>query len=338
MVSLDDYKRQVECAYGGEQYSARDNGAVMRHLRLGQRKRKLDGQWTFGRLNSQNGYLHISGKRVHRIVATGFYGEPPEPEYVVDHIDTNRQNNRPENIRWITRLENALNNPVTRKKIEYLCGSIEAFLEKPSMLNELQGEPNIKWMRAVTPEEAENCRVRMSTWVRIKSKAKSTSHAVQSRQSFDERAYKPLQKWEVGLAGELGLELALTPGCAQYMWRADAYFPCCPQVAGQNAVDDYFHNLTPGAVLALSEHEDFCPMLTVFKAKVIQKRSSIVVMCERADSKWSIVWIMLDEKSQHFIHFVLGIYVSKEDAEMEFSTKDENTDFWSEGYASFGVR
>lgn len=48
-------------------------------------------------------------------IATAFHGEPPSPQYVVDHIDTNCRNNRPENLRWLTRLENALMNPITRK-------------------------------------------------------------------------------------------------------------------------------------------------------------------------------------------------------------------------------
>ncbi len=161
-VSVDGFQRQVDCIYDGERYSVRDNGAVLRHPREGKRPRPTDGKWTFGKLNSQNGYLCISQKRIHRIIATAFHSTPPALAYVVDHIDTNRQNNRPENLRWITRLENALNNPVTRKKIEYLCGSIEAFLEDPSMLKDFQGDPNFKWMRTVTPEEAKNCMTRMS--------------------------------------------------------------------------------------------------------------------------------------------------------------------------------
>lgn len=35
---------------------------------------------------------------------------------IVDHIDTNRCNKRSENLSWLTRLENAFNNPYTRNK------------------------------------------------------------------------------------------------------------------------------------------------------------------------------------------------------------------------------
>ena len=45
---------------------------------------------------------------VHRIVATAFHGEQPSEKHIVDHIDTNRRNNRAENLRWITRLDNLL--------------------------------------------------------------------------------------------------------------------------------------------------------------------------------------------------------------------------------------
>ena len=130
-VDINIFSEEIECNFKDEHYSVRDNGAVFRHCRPGQNKRKNDNTWTFGNENTTNPYLHISGVRVHRIVATAFHGEPPDPKYVVDHIDTNCRNNRPENLRWLTRLENALNNPVTRKKIIYLCGSLEAFLENP---------------------------------------------------------------------------------------------------------------------------------------------------------------------------------------------------------------
>lgn len=57
--------------------------------------------------------------------------EQPSEKHIVDHIDTNRRNNRADNLRWITRLDNILNNPVTRRRIEIAYGSIDAFFENP---------------------------------------------------------------------------------------------------------------------------------------------------------------------------------------------------------------
>jgi hypothetical protein len=251
---------------------------------------------------------------------------------VVDHIDSNCRNNRPENLRWLSRLENALKNPATRKKIEYLCGSIEAFLENPSMLNELLGNSNIKWMRTVTKEEAKNCLMRMSLWANSDNKLRSSTGTINRQSSFSERVFRPIQKWEVGLDREPGLELARTPWCAQYMWRADAYFPCCPQDFGTDRLSDYFQNLKIGVVFAYSDYEEFCPKLTVIESVILKDRSSILVMCERSDHKWSIVGIKLDERSKHFIHFIIGSYSSKVEANKAFCNKKELNDFGSDRY------
>ena len=129
MVSIDDYNEVKDCIYKDEHYSVRDNGAIMRHQREGMRKRKLDEVWSFGTPNIVTGYMDFCGERVHRIVATAFHGQAPSDQHVVDHIDTNRQNNRPENLRWLTKLENILANEITLKKVEMICGSVEAFFE-----------------------------------------------------------------------------------------------------------------------------------------------------------------------------------------------------------------
>lgn len=154
---INDYKEIKECVYKEERYSVRDNGAIMRHLREGKKPRIDDGIWTFGKKNETNGYMYLGSHRVHIIVATAFLGERDSKVYVVDHIDTNRCNNRIENLHWFTRLENAINNPITRNKIIYLCGSIEAFIENPNILRERlrhAKEPSLEWMRTVTREEA----------------------------------------------------------------------------------------------------------------------------------------------------------------------------------------
>jgi len=87
--------REVNCTYKEERYSVRENGEVLRHTRDGKRSRPTDNKWTFGKPNEQASYMEIASVRVHRIVATAFHGEPPTKEHVVDHIDTNRRNNRP---------------------------------------------------------------------------------------------------------------------------------------------------------------------------------------------------------------------------------------------------
>lgn len=166
MVDLKDFKRETECVYKNERYLVRDNGAVLRYPVDGKRARPTDNNWTFGKLNIKSGYLEIASVRIHRIVATAFHSEPPTKEHVVDHIDTNKQNNRPENLRWITRLENILLNPITARRIELICGSIEAFLADPSKFRDKFPDPNYKWMCAVSVEEAEVSLKRMQSWAK----------------------------------------------------------------------------------------------------------------------------------------------------------------------------
>ena len=168
MIDVNDaYAREVECEYKGEKYRVRDNGAICRLSREGKPKRAKDDVWTFGE-KIDRGYAKFCGESVHRIVAVAFLGEPPTKQHVVDHIDTNRQNNRPENLRWLTKLENILQNPYTKAKIEFLCGSVESFLENPSQLKGHESEDaNFAWMRAVTPEEAKNTLV---NWEKMLSK------------------------------------------------------------------------------------------------------------------------------------------------------------------------
>ena len=151
----EDYVEVMECDYKGEHYSVRDNGAIMRHAK--ERKRPKDNKWTFGQKDPASGYMRFCNEAVHRIVATAFHGEAPSAQHVVDHIDTNHCNNRPTNLRWLTKLENILLNEITRAKVEYICGSIEAFLANPQLLFGHESEdPNFAWMKAVTREEAAN--------------------------------------------------------------------------------------------------------------------------------------------------------------------------------------
>lgn len=104
--NLNDFDREVVCTYKNETYSVRDNGSVLRHSKKGKLKRKNDDTWTFGEIK-KNGFREIAGERVHRIVAIAFLGEPPSPQHIINHRDTNQQNNRPENLCWKEKIENA---------------------------------------------------------------------------------------------------------------------------------------------------------------------------------------------------------------------------------------
>ena len=259
MVSVDEYNETKDCIYKDEHYSVRDNGAVMRHPREGKRLRKDDNVWTFGKPNEKTGYMEIAGQRVHRIVAFAFLGDPPTEQHVVDHIDTNRRNNRPENLRWLTRLENALNNPITRARIENLCGSIEVFLADPSVLRGHEKiDPNFNWMRTVSPEEARVSLERLTNWAKEHPKPQggSLGEWVFQEQKRGSRPYIPLhyqqpKPVELEPADTRPIETkSLTPNAIQLDWKHPVEFPCCPQQVTGKPLETYHANLKEGKIFS----------------------------------------------------------------------------------------
>lgn len=311
---LNDFKEIKECSYKGELYSVRDNGAILRHAREGKKRRKDDDTWTFGKPNWKTGYMEIGTERVHRIVAFAFLGEPPTPQHIVDHIDTNRRNNRPQNLRWLTKLENALNNPITRKKIEYLCGSIEAFVKDPSIIEEFVNDnPNYEWMRPVTVEEAEAAYETLSKWAEKKNDRKSFGG------SFGEWIYKPYNKIEnrttlgtnnyinrvysqksniTGVIPQVdNLTESLTPHAVQKDWRTPTEFPLCPSQIEDRTLIAYMNNLKKGEIISRNQYavhfiDDFA----------LCRDNSIVIRThsEEGMKRFSIITITLEDGK--FVH------------------------------------
>ena len=284
MVSIEDYNEVKECDYKEEHYSARDNGAIMRHQREGMRKRQLDGVWSFGTFNAATGYLDFCGERVHRIVATAFHGEPPTDQHVVDHIDTNRCNNRPENLRWLTKLENILNNEITRKKVELICGSIEAFLENPQLLYGHESLDNFSWMKSVYKEEAKYCLENWNHWAKT---AKPNPNYKKTENNIGDWMYNssqvpypednPLMRWDVKEQMNSAfpetqvrtenydfepeemepLETqSLTQNAVQLGWKTPSTFPCCPQNFSGNPLEAYMANLEEGEIFSSNKYGD----------------------------------------------------------------------------------
>lgn len=87
--------------------------------------RKHGGHFLSTQINHSNGYemahLMLNGKRtakyVHIIVAESFIPNPLHKKEV-DHIDTNKTNNRLDNLRWCTRSENCRNEITYARMVE----------------------------------------------------------------------------------------------------------------------------------------------------------------------------------------------------------------------------
>ncbi|MBP6014314.1 MAG: HNH endonuclease [Alphaproteobacteria bacterium] len=276
---LHCFEEERAAEYKGERYCVRNNGAILRLSRAGARLRKWDEIWTFGMLNKQTGYLAISDHVVHRIVAVAFHGDAPSAGHVVDHIDTNRRNNRPENLRWVTRLENILLNPITRARIEFAYGSLEAFFANPGSAS----VPNMEWMRTVTKEEAAQSLARLRKWAE-EGKAPvggTLGDWVFARRSrtIPEPDPEPLDK------------PSLTVGAIQRRWRTPTEFPLCPQTMSHAVLDEYLSRLSVGAIVARNQHGES----TVVEAGMAAGGAlSIVCKTPSGIKNWSVVRVFVE--------------------------------------------
>jgi hypothetical protein len=313
MVGLTEYKIQINCDYKGERYSVRDNGSVLRFPLDHSRSRPTDNKWTFGKLNNKTGYLEIASVRIHRIVATAFHGDPTTKEYVVDHIDTNKQNNRPDNLRWVTRLENILLNPITAKRIEIVCGSIEIFLANPLKFRDKFREPKYDWMRAVGIEEARLSKERLLAWAK-------TDKPLQSL-SLDEWIYKrsgSTQRTEY-FEQEIEFINSLTPNAVQRArnWKTPSEFPLCPQGNSHNPIAEYSSKLNVGYVFSRNQFTS-----SIIESFAISKAGDTLwIICKSCDENpikpFSLSEIIF--QNNVFVHNSLGTFFEKIGAEKQFT-------------------
>ena len=320
MVDINDYREEKSCVYKNEEYLVRDNGAVLRKTRPNKKARKLDNEWTFGRLNPKTGYLEIACVRVHRIVAFAFHGEPPTNEHIVDHIDTNRQNNRPSNLRWITRLENIVLNEATRKKIEYRTGvSIYEFLENPSTYREALDDPNFSWMRSVTEEEGKACLENVKRWTNSipkvnQSDAKIGEWIYQSRGVAHRanpiehtRSKHSMPEWNSSIID------SLTPLAKQRNWITPTIFVCCPAEIDGSPILCYLNNLSEDAIFTENQHGKS----TIVKYATIDNNAIVIITTILSSTKpFGLVKVSFE--NGYYLHTNLGSFFTEEGAEKEF--------------------
>lgn len=313
MVNVNHFEKECDCIYKDEQYSVRDNGAVLRHAPNNKLPRPTDNNWTFGKLNSKTGYLEIASVRVHRIVATAFHKEPPTKEHVVDHIDTNKQNNRPDNLRWVTRLENILLNPITARRIELVCGSVEAFLANPSKFRDKFPDPNYEWMCSVSREEAQASKERLLAW--------AESDKPLQGGSLGEWIYNRSVSSQVTdyVVKELEFINSLTSNAVQKVrnWKTPSEFPCCPQENAHNPIADYTANLEVGNVFSRNQYASSI----IDRFAISKDENTLWIMCKSGDENPIKPYSLAEITYQNnvFVHNSLGTFFEKDGAEKQFT-------------------
>lgn len=266
---LEIYTEERECDYKDRHYKVRDNGSVLRLPKDPAKTRKGDNEWTFGTFNKRNGYLFIGTHQVHRIVATAFHGNPESGTDIVDHIDTDRQNNRPENLRWTTKLQNALN-PATKKKLELMTGMpIEEILKDMSILKEYNLPREYQWLGAVSKEESQRTLQNMKAWTAKPYKRPETPYKPNTEilRPVSPRNISPLRPSPYEMNHVLGAHeseddglpagciRSLTPNALERGWKAPYEFPFCPQQGGD--LKSYFDAIKIGEEVAIGKGYSF---------------------------------------------------------------------------------
>lgn len=326
---LNQFTEFKTCEYNGRKYIVRDNGAVYRIRRDDGRLSPLDEKWTFGRFDKSTGYMFISEERVHRIVCTAFHGVPVGDMNIVDHIDINKSNNRQENLRWVTPFENLLLNPITRAKIETICGSVENFLKSPALLFGHEAEDkNFSWMRTVTKNEAE---LTLKRWLEWASKPidqrrsrgsgpgewiyKETQTVSKNRESNNRRFSWPQPEWS------LPIKDSLTHGAKQIDWRPVTEFFLCPGEGQERTLQSYLNNLVEGKPFSQSR---FKYGDAVFKCGYNPSDDAIIVITENRrilksgiGKPWEVWRIYIEDG--YFVHQHIRRYSDSNGAERDFT-------------------
>jgi hypothetical protein len=310
--SIHDFSREVNCTYKEEQYSVRDNGEVLKYPLAGKRQRPTDNQWTFGKPNDKTGYMEIASVRVHRIVATAFHGAPPTKEHVCDHIDTNKRNNRSENLRWVTRLENILLNPITAKRIAIVCGSVEAFLADPSKFRDMFYNQDFKWMSTVSIQEAQISLERMLAWAKSD---KLPSGGSLGKWIFNRTTWQN-QVTKLNLDPDFPIiVISKTLNAVQCNWSVPSEFPCCPQESTE-PISDYAERLKEGSVFCRNDVYSS----VVSKSVISEDRQSIYVLTENPEENAIKGWHLakITHEKNLFVHETLGSFFTQEGAEKQY--------------------
>ncbi len=294
---INTFSETRTCTYKDDTYDVRDNGAILRRRRPNGRHRKLDGFWTYGKKDDKSGYAKFGSEPVHRIVASAFHGQPPTRQHIVDHIDTNRMNNRPANLRWITKLENILLNPITLKRIIEAYGSVEEFFADPSKPKAKPLAGQFDWMRTVSASEAAASREKLENWAKG---TKSSSGGSLGEWLFEHRSrVEPPQLPEI--------TRSLTEGALQANWVTPSQFPLCPKQSTGGSLAEYSSALTFGATFSSNEYgKSF-----VVEGSPDLRSNCVVVVCRIENApinNWGITTIYFHDGN--FIHENKGTFIS----------------------------
>ncbi|MBD5406452.1 MAG: hypothetical protein HDR56_02400 [Treponema sp.] len=314
--NINNFILEKTCTYKGETYSARDNGAVMRHETECSRKRNIDGTWTFGNLDDK-GFLQIGGEKINRIVATAFQGVPPNEQYVVFHKNYNSQDNRAKNLCWVTKFEFKILQPNIQSQLRILTNKkIEEILSDIAILQTIDA-PNLNWMKSVTQTEADKC---LQKYIDLK---------FSTPQEIEELDWNSLDSRKKVKMINPDFRESLTPKAVVRGNMIPSYFPCCPQEEAKNPLLAYYEKLQSGNVYYMNSHYK----TLILEAAFYEEKQQIIVKCKSGDGEeaikpWSVGIITFE--NGFYVHSLYKTCFEKKSADKYFTILQDKE--WTGGY------
>lgn len=330
-----------ECRWKDEIYLVREDGFIYRMPKEGSRKRKLDERWTPGSVDASTGYCKFGTERAHLIVATAFHGERDTKKFIVEHIDGNRAFNAPSNLRWVSKLQAALDNPDNiQKLLIYFPNGLQEFLDNPSLLKQRGCVfPEISWMAGITSSEAKEA------YAASKNENLESFHNPivnkPDRDSSDEK-FEPFKEGE-NIAeflryseretkhhSDMGNFLAFipeeedwkcfmtespTPLVLQDNWITPTEFPYCPDNIDGKTLTVYHDSLPVNGLFCKNEKWES----QVLEKALSEDKTKLWVLTENPEGpkKWALSKIYI--KEGYIVHCAVRTFFSKEGAEKEFT-------------------
>ena len=225
----------------------------------------------------------------------------------MDHADTNRRNNRPENLCWRTRLENILLNPITRHRVELAYGSVDNFFENPGRPISGKLHPNFEWMRSVTKEESAVSKRRLLDWAK--------SQGMPSGGTLGEWLYKSQTKQYAEEPEPDDFIESRTPGAIHKNWKTPTEFPLCPSEISASVLEEYRARLEQGEVFSRNDFGES----KVVSAELSESSETLVVLCKSPSGVkgWSLAMVSVEDRL--FVHEGLGTFFSLEGAKKKYT-------------------
>ena len=339
MIGLLEVK---ECSWKDEHYLVREDGFIYRKPKEGSRKRKLDEVWSVGSMEESTGYCKFGGERVHLIVATAFHGHHDTKKFIVEHIDGNRAHNAPSNLRWISKLKAAFDNPDNiQKLLIYFPNGLQEFLENPSLLKQRGCVfPEISWIGGVTSDEAKDAYEKSQNngeglfieqnkqYIPSVKTKEDNYHPFAEGENIaeflksSERESRLQEKMEEFLSfvpdtedWKYFMTVSPTPLVLQDNWMTPTEFPCCPDKADTDTIRHYHEMLSTDVLFCKNEKwESF-----VLDTALSEDQSKLWVLTDSKTGlkRWALTEIYI--KEGFIVHCAVGTFFEKVGAEKQFT-------------------